>query len=82
MSGTEKINISLEDLWNGNQRKQRIQEFNIVQAVHESLMISNVYQNNFDWEKYVQTYSDIIEENSDLPWNWENISCNQNITID
>ena len=66
MGGTEKINISLEDLWNGNQRKQRIQEFNIVQAVHESLMISNVYQNNFDWEKYVQTYSDIIEENSEI----------------
>ena len=66
MSATEKINTTLEGLWHSNQKKERTEEMNIVQAVHESLMISNVYQNIFDWEKYTQTYSDIISENTEM----------------
>ena len=66
MSSTEKIAITLDDLWNDYQKKDKYKDYNIAQAVHESLIINNVYTNQFDWEKYLQTYSDIIDENTEL----------------
>lgn len=66
MSSTEKIAITLDDLWNEHKKKDKYKDYNIVQAVHESLIINNVYKNQFDWEKYLQTYSDIIDENTEL----------------
>ena len=66
MSSTEKIAITLDDLWNDHQKKDKYKDYNITQAVHESLIINNVYTNQFDWEKYLQTYSDIIDENTEL----------------
>lgn len=66
MSNTNKIATTLEELWNSHKKKERTTDFNIIVAIHESLMINNIYINNFDWEKYVQTYSDIVDENSEL----------------
>ena len=66
MSSTEKITTTLDDLWNNNRKNEKYKEASIVQAVHESLMFNNIYNNNFDWEKYLQIYSDIIDENTEF----------------
>ena len=66
MSSTEKISITLDDLWNNNKKNNKYKELNIVQAVHDSLMFNNIYNNIFDWEKYLQTYSDIVSENTEF----------------
>ena len=62
MSSTEKIAITLDDLWKDHRKKEQYKDYTIIQAVHESLIINNVYMNQFDWEKYLKTYSDIIDE--------------------
>jgi len=66
MSTTEKIAITLDDLWNSNKKNNNYRDASIVQAVHESLIFNNIYTNTFDWEKYLQTYSDIIDENTEF----------------
>jgi len=66
MSTTEKIAITLDDLWNSNKKNNNYKDASVVQAVHESLIFNNIYTNTFDWEKYLQTYSDIIDENTEF----------------
>ena len=51
MSNTNKIATTLEELWNSHKKKERTTDFNIIVAIHESLMINNIYINNFDWGK-------------------------------
>ena len=55
MSSTEKIAITLDDLWKDHRKKEQYKDYTIIQAVHESLIINNVYMNQFDWEKYLKT---------------------------
>ena len=47
MSNTNKIATTLEELWNSHKKKERTTDFNIIVAIHESLMINNIYINNF-----------------------------------
>ena len=66
MSSTKNMITTLDDLWNNNRKNEKYNDFTIMQAVHESLMFNNIYNNNFDWEKYLQVYSDIIDENTEI----------------
>lgn len=63
MTSQENKSTSLLDFWN-KEKKNNPSTF--LENVQESLEISIIYMNQFDWEKYYVTYPDIQGEHNEL----------------
>ena len=55
--------LSLLEFWNSEKKNNNV---TFVECIQESLDMNVVYMNQFDWEKYYNTYPDIQGEHNEL----------------
>ena len=63
MTNQKNTSMSLLEFWNKEQKNNKL---TFLENIQESLDISIVYMNQFDWEKYYVTYPDIQGEHNEL----------------